>query len=286
MYTSAFVLICLTFSGQGRRVQREVPQHPDHLNEDQLTRHDAKDRSLQSLAKILHASGATAGFQATGIGHSRVLGLSTTRTSQPIHGQRAGKSVLFANPFSTADSKLEPEEEVDEFISDELQENFNEASYLFMRVAVAAVMIHHGQEKILSAEMFTKFAIDKYFAFLPGPHIYWTYIVGYIQYLAPFFMALGIFSRAAGASLAGVMTGAFLQSVLQSGLEQFPKFELAGLNQKLKYGIPIFHNYGFEVPLLYVAIFALVAVNGPGKFSIAQLIGWNDDKSLLGKLKQ
>jgi uncharacterized membrane protein YphA (DoxX/SURF4 family) len=252
----------------------------------QLPRHDGKDNSLHALAKILHASGSTAAFQATGIGHTRGSTLSGMRTGKPFHGQRTGKPLLFANPFSTTDSKVEPKGEIDEFISDELQENFNEAAYLFMRLAVAAVMVHHGQEKILSAEMFTKFAIDKYFAFLPGPHIYWTYIVGYIQYLAPFFMAIGIFSRAAGASLAGVMTGAFLQSVLQSGLEQFPYFEIAGLNQKLKYGIPIFHNYGFEVPLLYVAIFLVVAANGPGKFSIAQLIGWNDDKSLLGKLKQ
>jgi len=178
------------------------------------------------------------------------------------------------------------DQENEEFISEELQETFNELAYLFMRLSVGAVMVHHGMEKILSSEMFTKFAIDKYFSFLPGPHIYWTYLVGYIQYLAPFFMGLGIFSRAAAASLAGVMTGALAQSVIQNGWEKFPMFELAGLNQKLKYGVPIFHNYGWEVPLLYVAIFSFVAVNGPGKFSIAQLLGWNDDKSLLGKIKQ
>jgi len=177
-------------------------------------------------------------------------------------------------------------EDKEEFISEELQETFTELGYLFMKLAVGAVMIHHGQEKILSTEMFTKFAIDKYFSFLPGPHIYWTYLVGYIQYLAPFFMGLGIFSRAAAASLTGVMAGALFQDLIQNGWEKFPMFELAGLSQKLKYGVPIFHNYGFEVPLLYVAIFSYIAVTGPGKFSIAQLLGWNDDKSLLGKLKQ
>jgi len=177
-------------------------------------------------------------------------------------------------------------EDKEAFISEELQETFTELGYLFMKLAVGAVMIHHGQEKILSAEMFTKFAIDKYFSFLPGPHIYWTYLVGYIQYLAPFFMGLGIFSRAAAASLTGVMAGALFQDLIQNGWEKFPMFELAGLSQKLKYGVPIFHNYGFEVPLLYVAIFSYIAVTGPGKFSIAQLLGWNDDKSLFGKLKQ
>jgi len=190
------------------------------------------------------------------------------------------------DPKMQVETELTSKEENEEFISDELQQNINEATYLLMRLAVGAVMIHHGQEKILSAEMFTKFAIDKYFSFLPGPHIYWTYLVGYIQYLAPFLMGLGVFSRAAGASLFGVMAGALAQSVIQNGWEKFPMFELAGLSQKLKYGVPIFHNYGFEVPLLYVAVFGLVAIKGPGKFSIAQLLGWNDDNSLLGKLKQ
>jgi len=200
------------------------------------------------------------------------------------HPSRISAARMF---FSKAEETVSaPAEENEEFISKEFQENVDELAYLFMRLAVGAVMIHHGQEKILSSEMFTKFAIDKYFAFLPGPHIWWTYLIGYIQYLAPFFMGLGVFSRAAGASLAGVMTGAWAQSVIQNGWEKFPNFELAGLSQKLKYGVPIFHNYGFEVPLLYVTVFLLVAAKGPGKFSIAQLLGWNDDNSILGKLKQ
>jgi uncharacterized membrane protein YphA (DoxX/SURF4 family) len=50
--------------------------------------------------------------------------------------------------------------------------------------------------------------------------------------------------------------------------------------------VPVFHNYGFETPAVYSAIFALVAATGPGKFSLAQALGWNDGKSLPGKLKQ
>jgi len=173
-----------------------------------------------------------------------------------------------------------------ELISDELQETLNDAALLLMRLTTAAVMIHHGQEKILSPQLFTKFTIDQYFGFLPGPHVFYAYVAGYIQFFAPILLSLGVFSRVAGASLVAVMLGAFYYSMANTGLEGFPFLELQGLGAKLKFGVPAFHNYAFEPVVLYLAIFALSAVNGPGKFSIAQLLGWNDDKSLLGKLKQ
>merc|ERR1719191_619742 len=172
----------------------------------------------------------------------------------------------------------EPEED-DEFITPELQENINEAAYLVMRLAVASVMIHHGQEKILSAEAFTKFAIDKYFAFLPGPHIFWAYSAGAAQALGPIGVSLGIFSRIGAAACAGTMVGAFYYSVVTTGWEGFPLSKMAGR-------VPVFHNYGFETPVLYFAIFLFIAATGPGKFSIAQVLGWNDDNSLIGKIKQ
>jgi uncharacterized membrane protein YphA (DoxX/SURF4 family) len=50
--------------------------------------------------------------------------------------------------------------------------------------------------------------------------------------------------------------------------------------------VPVFHNYGFETPVLYLAIFLTIFASGPGKLSIAQALGWNDDKSLFGKIKQ
>jgi uncharacterized membrane protein YphA (DoxX/SURF4 family) len=164
-------------------------------------------------------------------------------------------------------------------IDEDFQENVNELAYLLTRLAAASVMIHHGQEKIASAEAFTKFAIDTYFSFLPQPHIFWTYSAGYVQLLAPFFMVTGIFSRVAAASLAGTMLGAFYYSIASTGYEGYPLSKMAGR-------VPVFHNYGFETPALYFAIFVLVAATGPGKFSIAQALGWNEDKSLLGKLKQ
>jgi len=173
-----------------------------------------------------------------------------------------------------------------ELFSDEVQENLNELGYFLMRLFVAAMMIHHGQEKLLDAASFTKYTLDVQFKFLPGPHLYWTYLIGSIQWLGPMFMTLGIFTRIAGASLTGVMVGAVLQSLLGGGLEGFPFFELGGLGAKMPFMVPSYHNYGFETPLLYVAVFLMVAIKGPGKFSLSQLLGWNDDNSLFGKIKQ
>merc|ERR1719191_2140975 len=147
----------------------------------------------------------------------------------------------------------EPEED-DEFITPELQENINEAAYLVMRLAVASVMIHHGQEKILSAEAFTKFAIDKYFSFLPaigGSRVIWAYGAGAAQFAGPILLSLGVFSRLAAASMAGTMIGATYYSVITTGLEGFPLSKMAAR-------VPIFHNYGFETPVLYFALFVTI----------------------------
>jgi len=193
----------------------------------------------------------------------------------PFPGNPSGTQLLKKRPVAA------PEEE-DEFISEETEENIREAAYLFARLAVASVMIHHGQEKILSAEAFTKFAIDKYFSFLPplgDSRVIWAYGAGAAQALGPIAMSLGVFSRLGAVAMAGTMVGATYYSVITTGLEGFPLSKMASR-------VPIFHNYGFETPVLYFAMFAFVAAAGPGKLSLAQVLGWNDDKTLLGKIKQ
>merc|ERR1719281_235391 len=106
-------------------------------------------------------------------------------------GVQAGKRGRFGVVSKRSPKITAPTEEDDEFISPELQENIQQAAYLFMRLAVASVMIHHGEEKILSADAFTKFAIDKYFSFLPGPHIFWTYSAGAAQSVGSLLLSLG-----------------------------------------------------------------------------------------------
>jgi len=172
-------------------------------------------------------------------------------------------------------------------VSDEVQTTATDLGLLLMRLGVAAVMIHHGQEKLLDADAFTKYTMDVYFKFLPGNHLYWTYLIGLIQWLAPGGLIFGVGSRIAAGSLTAVMLGAFLQGIIAAGgFEGFPFFELGGLGSKMPFMVPSYHNYGFETPLLYITIFLLLTVSGPGKFSLAERFGFNDDNTLLGKLKQ
>jgi uncharacterized membrane protein YphA (DoxX/SURF4 family) len=179
--------------------------------------------------------------------------------------------------------KEEPKTGIPGVISDE---DLIDAAFLVMRLAAAVVMVHHGEEKLLSVASFTKYTIDKYFGFLPGPHAFYTIATGWVQFLAPIFLSLGVFSRISGLALSATMLGALWYSAVAIGLEGFPLFELKGLSNVLPYKVAVFHNYSFETPILYLVSFLLVAAAGPGKFSIAQILGWNDDKSLLGKLKQ
>jgi uncharacterized membrane protein YphA (DoxX/SURF4 family) len=172
-------------------------------------------------------------------------------------------------------------------VSEEVQSTATDLGLLLMRLGVAAVMIHHGQEKILDADAFTKYTMDVYFKFLPGSHLYWTYLIGLIQWLAPGGLIFGVGSRLAAGSLTAVMVGAFLQGIIAAGgFEGFPFFELGGLGSKMPFMVPSYHNYGFETPLLYITIFLLLTVSGPGKFSLAERFGFNDDSTLVGKLKQ
>lgn len=129
MHTRILVLACLTFASQGRKVQRAAPQHLDNLHEEQLSGHDGGDSSLESLADLLQASGLAVACQITVVTHNRSLILSTTQ-QQAFYGHGTGKdaAIFFANTFFATGSKVEPGEEVDERISDEFQENFNEVT--------------------------------------------------------------------------------------------------------------------------------------------------------------
>merc|ERR1719160_2201076 len=220
----------------------------------------------------MHASATRSAIRANAIFSPKQKAIAK-KVDQP-------KRTLFGRSPKPPEPEPEPELPFwQKDLTDEDEENIRETAYLFMRLAVASIMIHHGQEKILSADAFTKFAIDKYFSFLPGPHIFWTYSAGGVQFIGPILLSLGVFSRAAAISLAGTMVAAGYYSLASTGLEGFPLSKMASK-------VPIFHNYGFETPVLYLAIFLTVFASGPGKLSIAQALGWNDDKSLLGKIKQ
>jgi len=223
----------------------------------------------------MHASSARSAIRANAIFSPKQKAIAK-KVDQP-------KRTLFGRSPKPPEPEPEPELPFwQKDLTDEDEENIRETAYLFMRLAVASIMIHHGQEKILSAEAFTKFAIDKYFSFLPpigDSRVIWAYGAGAAQFAGPLLVSLGVFSRLANVAMAGTMIGATYYSIITTGLEGFPLSKMAAR-------VPIFHNYGFEAPVLYFAAFAVCAAIGPGKISVAQALGWNDDKSLLGKLKQ
>ena len=81
------------------------------------------------------------------------------------------------------------------------------------------------------------------------------------------------------ASLAGTTLAAMYYHLVSTGTEGFP---LSTMAEK----VPVFHNYAFEGPFMYVAIFLFFATMGPGKFAVSTALGWDKDKSLGGLLKQ
>merc|ERR1711924_344151 len=85
---------------------------------------------------------------------------ANTGTS-PWKGIIQGKNDLIPEPEAEFSDDLFPEGTL---------ETLQDVAITLMRVGTAAMMIHHGQEKLLSAEMFTNFVMTKYFAFLPGGH--------------------------------------------------------------------------------------------------------------------
>ena len=50
-----------------------------------------------------------------------------------------------------------------------------ELSIFVLRIGFCALMIHHGLEKLQDPEGFAEFVVAKYFPFLPGDPVIWTF---------------------------------------------------------------------------------------------------------------
>ena len=53
-------------------------------------------------------------------------------------------------------------------------------------------MIHHGLEKLQDPQGFAEFVVGKYFPFLPGDPVIWTFGAAITQLVCPAGLALGI----------------------------------------------------------------------------------------------
>ncbi len=130
-----------------------------------------------------------------------------------------------------------------------------ELAIFVLRVGVSIMMIHHGLEKFQDPEGFSEFVVGKYFGFLPGDPIIWTFAAAATQVICPFGLALGVFSRLSALGLLSTMLFAIPFHLLDTGLEGFP---LAVVEN---------HNYAFELSAVYAAIFFYFLCAGPGRLS-------------------
>tara|TARA_Y100001968_G_C18927612_1_gene512711 strand:- start:11 stop:571 length:561 start_codon:yes stop_codon:yes gene_type:complete len=130
-----------------------------------------------------------------------------------------------------------------------------ELAIFILRLGVSFMMLHHGLEKFQDPEGFSEFVVGKYFPFLPGDPILWTYAAAATQIICPFGLAIGIFARISALGLFSTMAFAVYFHLLDTGLEGFP---LAVVEA---------HNYNFELSFVYGAIFLYFFCAGPGRLA-------------------
>ena len=58
---------------------------------------------------------------------------------------------------------------------------FGELSIFVLRVSFSLFMVHHGLEKLSDPGGFAEFVVGKYFSFLPGDPVIWTYLAAVTQ---------------------------------------------------------------------------------------------------------
>ena len=125
-----------------------------------------------------------------------------------------------------------------------------------LRVGFSLFMIHHGLEKLNDPEGFAQFVVGKYFGFLPGDPIIWTYAAGVTQVICPIGLATGVLARISSLGLLGTMVFACYFHFVDTGLEGFPFAVVEG------------HNYNFELSAIYAAISFYFLCAGPGRLSL------------------
>ncbi len=124
-----------------------------------------------------------------------------------------------------------------------------------LRVGVSVMMIHHGLEKFQDPQGFSEFVVGKYFGFLPGNPIIWTFAAATTQIVCPIGLATGAFARLSALGLLSTMLFAITFHFMDTGLEGFPLAVVEG------------HNYTFELSAIYAAIFFYFLAAGPGRLS-------------------
>jgi len=133
-----------------------------------------------------------------------------------------------------------------------------ELAIFLLRITVSFMMFHHGLEKFQDPGGFAEFVVGKYFSFLPGDPIVWTFAAAATQLLCPIGLLIGVFARISSLGLLSTMLFASAFHVLDTGFEGFP---LALVEA---------HNYAFELSTIYAVIFFYFLCAGPGRLSLGR----------------
>ena len=133
-----------------------------------------------------------------------------------------------------------------------------ELSIFLLRVGFSLFMIHHGLEKLQDPQGFAEFVVGKYFPFLPGDPVIWTFAAAVTQIVCPIGLALGLFTRIAALGILNTMVFAVYFHLADTGLEGFP------------FAVVEEHNYAFELSAIYAAISLYFLCSGPGRLSVAR----------------
>lgn len=113
---------------------------------------------------------------------------------------------------------------------------------LILRLAIGAMMIHHGQDKLGNPQSFA----DNYVVplHLPFP-LFFAYVAGYSEILGSWLLILGLLSPLGALALTGTMTVAAYHHILTSG----------------------FNIYVLELVVLYLGGSLALLLVGPGRYS-------------------
>ena len=131
-----------------------------------------------------------------------------------------------------------------------------ELSIFILRIGFSILMIHHGLEKLQDPQGFAEFVVGKYFPFLPGDPVIWTFGAAITQLVCPLGLALGVFARLSALGLFSTMAFAVYFHLLDTGLEGFPLAVVEG------------HNYAFELSFIYATISLYFLCAGPGRLAL------------------
>jgi putative oxidoreductase len=133
------------------------------------------------------------------------------------------------------------------FKTDITSSSINQAAWLAFRAIVGFMMVHNGFDKISDIQGFSTAYVEV--IGLPFP-IFFSYLAALTELGAAPLLIMGLFTRPAALGLFSTMVVAIYHHVLVAG-----------------FSIPY-----LELSAVYASCFLFFTVNGPGRFSVDQLI--------------